>query len=117
VLAAVNAGNQDTLARLGHSGLLDLLQPGGRMNVELLDTAGDAAVMSRLHLVRADGEPARVLGQVAALRDGVATTSSCSRPTTRPVCGLALGTPRRQPRWVRPGACSCASPSASTPAT
>jgi class 3 adenylate cyclase/tetratricopeptide (TPR) repeat protein len=73
VVAAVNAGDQDTLARLGHSGLLDLLQPGGRMNVELLDTAGDAAVMSRLHLLRADGEPARVLGHVAALRDGVAT--------------------------------------------
>jgi len=88
IVAAVNAPDVDALTRgfgpgvevidhrqkapVDYPGLLDLLRGHPQLHLELLDTAGDAAVMSRMHLIGAGGEPVLVLGQVTVLRGGVA---------------------------------------------
>jgi ketosteroid isomerase-like protein len=100
LMAAVNAHDADTVAHLfgpevgvidhrpgttlDRAGLLDLLGRHPRLNLELVDTSGDAAVMSRLHLVGADGQPALTLGQVTALRDGMATRVELFEPDDEP---------------------------------
>jgi len=84
-------------ARLDRGGLLDLLRRHPRLHLDLLDAAGDAAVMSRLHLVGADGQPALVLGQVTALRDGVASRVELFDAAASRACEPVL------PSWPIPG--------------
>jgi len=116
LVSAVNAHDAEALAhlfgpevvvvdhRLGttlsRAGLFDLLGRHHRLNLELLDTAGSTASMSRLHLIDADGKPAVILGQVTALRADAAARVELFEPDDEPgmrACFVGASAPRVGP--------------------
>jgi hypothetical protein len=104
LMAAVNGPDVDALVRmfgpevevldhrpgqsLDRAGLLELLRRCQRVNLELLDTTGDVAVMSRLHLVGTGV----VLGQIAKLCNGRVTRVELFEPDDE--LGMSAGLAR-----------------------